>query len=113
MKTYGQYCGIAKALDLIGDRWTLLIVRELLIRERCRYTDLRDGLPGVATNLLAGRLREMERAGIVEREEAPAPIAATLFKLTGRGKALQPVIEQIGLWGGALIGRRKKTDAFR
>src|SRR5947207_3069079 len=64
MRSYRQYCGLAKALDVIGDRWTLLIVRELLIRDRCRYTDLRDGLPGIATNLLADRLRELERAGI-------------------------------------------------
>ena len=66
MRTYGQYCSIAKALDVVGDRWTLLIVRELLLRSPARYTDIREGLPGIATNLLADRLRELEREGIVE-----------------------------------------------
>ena len=75
MRSYGQYCSIAKALDVVGDRWTLLIVRELLIRGACRYTDLKDGLPGIATNLLADRLRELESAGLIRREEAPPPVA--------------------------------------
>src|ERR671935_8078 len=86
MRSYGQYCGLAKALDVIGDRWSLLIVRELLLRERCRYTDLREGLPGIATNLLAERLRELERLGVIEREDAPPPVATTLFRLGGRGR---------------------------
>ena len=73
MRTYGQYCSVAKALDVVGDRWTLLIVRELLLQGPCRYTDLKSGLPGIATNLLADRLRELERAGLVRREEAPPP----------------------------------------
>ena len=64
MRSYGQYCSVAKALDVIGDRWTLLIVRELLIRGACRYTDLKNGLPGIATNLLADRIRELESAGL-------------------------------------------------
>lgn len=89
-------CGIAKGLDVIGDRWTLLIVRELLIRGACRYTDLRNGLPGIAANLLAQRLRELEQAGIVFSEDAPPPIATKLFRLTERGVALEPVLEAIG-----------------
>ena len=113
MRSYHQYCGLAKALDVIGDRWTLLIVRELLIRDRCRYTDLRVGLPGIATNLLADRLRELEEAGVVSRDEAPPPIATTLYQLTARGRELEPVIHQIGRWGGPLVAERKKSDAFR
>ena len=73
MHSYGQFCGLAKGLDVIGDRWTLLIVRELLIRGPCRYTDLCTGLPGIPTNLLADRLRDMEREGLVRREMTPAP----------------------------------------
>ena len=73
MRSYKQFCGLAKALEIIGDRWTLLIVRELLARGRSRYTDLQDGLPGIATNLLADRLRELEEAGIIQREDAPPP----------------------------------------
>ncbi|HET6971618.1 MAG TPA: helix-turn-helix domain-containing protein, partial [Phenylobacterium sp.] len=64
MRSYGQRCGLAKALDVVGDRWALLIVRELMIRETCRYTDLRAALPGIATNLLAERLRDLEAAGV-------------------------------------------------
>jgi len=111
MRSYKQHCGLAKALDLVGDRWTLLIVRELMIRDRCRYTDLQKGLPGIATNLLAERLREMEAAGIVAREEAPPPVATTLFCLTERGKALEPAILQLGLWAAPLLARGTKGVA--
>jgi DNA-binding HxlR family transcriptional regulator len=103
MRSYKQHCGLAKALDIVGDRWTLLIVRELLIRDACRYTDLQNGLPGIATNLLAERLRELEAAAIVVREDAPPPIATTLFRLTARGKALEPAILALGLWGAPLL----------
>src|ERR1700757_2727915 len=99
MRSYGQYCSVAKALDLVGDRWTFLIVRELLLRGACRYTDLRAGLPGIATNLLAERLRELEGAGVISSRAAPPPIATTLFSLTERGAALEPVIMQLGRWG--------------
>jgi DNA-binding HxlR family transcriptional regulator len=112
MRSYGQYCALAKALDVIGDRWTLLIVRELLIRGACRYTDLRNGLPGIATNLLAERLRELEQAEIVVREDAPPPVATTLFRLTERGAALDAAVEQIGRWGAPLLASAPKSDAF-
>lgn len=103
MRTYGQFCGIAAALDVIGDRWTLLIVRELLIRGRCRWTELKNGLPGIAANLLAQRMRELERDGIVTREKAEPPSATTLFSLTARGRELEPALHAIGQWGGALL----------
>jgi DNA-binding HxlR family transcriptional regulator len=109
---YGQYCALAKALDVIGDRWTLLIVRELLARGPCRYTDVRNGLPGIATNLLAARLRDLERSGIVRREEAPPPIAATLLHLTPRGEDLRSVVHAIGRWGGALLDEHRSGEAF-
>jgi DNA-binding HxlR family transcriptional regulator len=109
---YGQYCALAKALDVIGDRWTLLIVRELLARGPCRYTDLRNGLPGIATNLLADRLRDLERSGIVRREEAPPPIATTLVHLTPRGEDLRPVVHAIGRWGGPLLGEHRAAETF-
>jgi DNA-binding HxlR family transcriptional regulator len=112
MRSYGQFCALAKALDVIGDRWTLLIVRELLIRETARYTDIREGLPGIATNLLASRLAEMEEAGIVIREEAPPPIATTLYRLTPRGRELEKVIFSIGRWGAPLMKGAPKSDAF-
>src|SRR5262245_843692 len=112
MRTYGQFCALAKALDVIGDRWTLLIVRELLIRETARYTDLREGLPGIATNLLATRLAEMEEADLIAREEAPPPIATTLYRLTPRGRELEKVILSIGRWGSPLMKDAPKSDAF-
>jgi DNA-binding HxlR family transcriptional regulator len=114
MRSYGQYCGVARALDVVGDRWTLLIVRELLLLGASRYTDLRNGLPGIATNLLVARLRELEEAGIIAREDAPPPIAATLYHLTDRGEELEPVIRALGLWGGPLMFEpAANDDAFR
>src|SRR4051812_23503443 len=113
MRSYGQYCALAKALDVIGDRWSLLIVRELILRDACRYTDLREGLPGIATNLLADRLRELESAGIVSREKAPPPVATTVFRLTERGLALRPAVHALGRWGAPLLGDDFGDESFR
>jgi DNA-binding HxlR family transcriptional regulator len=113
MRSYGEYCSIAKALDVVGDRWTLLIIRELLIRGGCRYTDLKDGLPGIATNLLADRLRELESAGLVRREDAPPPVATTLFHLTDAGSELLPVLHAIGRWGVRYMMAPSADDEFR
>jgi DNA-binding HxlR family transcriptional regulator len=113
MRSYGQYCALARALDVVGDRWTLLIVRELLSQQPCRYTDLRSGLPGIASNLLVERLRELEEAGIVSREAAPPPVATTLFRLTPRGEELRPVLEAIGRWGRPLLQDAKPDATFR
>ena len=113
MRSYQQYCAVAKALDVIGDRWVLLIVRELLSSGPSRYTDLLKGLPGIATNLLADRLREMEKAGIVRREEAPPPVATTLFHLTDRGQALRPLLEELGRWGAPMMGVPQPNNVFR
>ena len=113
MRTYGQFCALAKALDVIGDRWTLLIVREIMARDQARYTDLRNGLPGIASNLLSERLRELEAAGIVKRETAPPPVAATLYELTERGQALRPVVRELGRWGAPLLEQANKSDEIR
>ena len=113
MRSYRQTCALAKALDVIGDRWSLLIVRELLIRGACRYTDLRNGLPGIATNLLADRLDDLEEAGVVVREAAPPPIATTLFRLTPRGEELRPVLRAIGRWGSPLLAEASEDDVFQ
>jgi DNA-binding HxlR family transcriptional regulator len=113
VRSYRQHCALAKALEVVGDRWTLLIVRELLIREACRYTDLRNGLPGIATNLLADRLRELEQAGVVSREDALPPVATALFRLTDRGRELEAVVRQMGNWGAPLLEKPSRKDAFR
>jgi DNA-binding HxlR family transcriptional regulator len=113
VRSYGEYCSIAKALDVVGDRWTLLIIRELLIRGVCRYTDLKNGLPGIATNLLADRIRELESAGLIQREDAPPPVATTLFRLTDAGAELLPVLDAIGLWGVRYMTERAEGDEFR
>jgi DNA-binding HxlR family transcriptional regulator len=113
MRSYGEYCSIAKALDVVGDRWTLLIVRELLIRGGCRYTDLKDGLPGIATNLLSDRIRDLESAGLVWRENAPPPVATTLFHLTEAGAQLLPVLNAIGRWGVRYMTDPADGDEFR
>jgi DNA-binding HxlR family transcriptional regulator len=113
MRSYDEYCAIAKSLDVVGDRWTLLIVRELALRGACRYTDVRNGLPGIASNLLAERLRELEHAGVVAREDAPPPIATTLFRLTPRGEQLRPVLEELMRWGLPLMTEQNPGDAVR
>ena len=113
MRSYGQYCSLAKALDVVGDRWTLLIFRELLTQGPCRYTDLKDGLPGIATNLLADRLRELEQAGLIRREEAAPPVATTLFHLTADGAALEPALEALGGWGLRFMTAPNDDEEFR
>jgi len=113
MRSYDEYCAMAKSLDVVGDRWTLLIVRELELRGACRYTDLRNGLPGIATNLLAERLRELERAGVIAREDAPPPVATALFRLTPRGEQLRPVLEGLIRWGVPLMTEQDSDEAVR
>jgi DNA-binding HxlR family transcriptional regulator len=113
VRSYEQYCGLAQALDVVGDRWTLLIVRELFIGGACRYTDLQHGLPGIATNLLADRLRQLEEQGIVTREAAPPPVATTLFRLTPRGEELLPVLKALGQWGAPMLGDASDEALFR
>jgi DNA-binding HxlR family transcriptional regulator len=97
----------------VGDRWTLLVVRELLIRGSARYSDLLEGLPGIATNLLADRVRDMEKVGLVVREEVPPPVPATVFRLTARGRELEEVIAAFGHRARPLMGERRKGDAVR
>jgi DNA-binding HxlR family transcriptional regulator len=101
-RRYQQFCPLAKALDVIGERWTLLIVRELLTGPK-RYTDLRHGLPGMATDLLAARLRELQQVGVIARRDVPPPTPATVYELTERGHALRPTIMELARWGRPLL----------
>lgn len=111
-KTYDQYCAVARALETVGERWTLLIVRELLTGSK-RFTDLRSGLPGIATNLLTDRLEALREQGVVRRVELPPPVASTVYKLTERGRELKPVILALGEWGLPLLGEPREGDEFR
>jgi DNA-binding HxlR family transcriptional regulator len=112
VKQYGQFCSVARALDVLGDRWALLVVRELLLGPK-RYTDLRDGLPGIGTNVLAVRLRKLEDAGIIEREKLPPPSAAAVYALTDDGRALRPVVDELARWGMRLMDQPQRGDAVR
>jgi DNA-binding HxlR family transcriptional regulator len=103
MKRYDQYCPIACALSLVGERWTLLVVRELMHGPK-RYTDLVDGLHGIGTNILAARLKELEAAGLVERRKLPPPAASTVYELTPTGRELRPVLHELARFGARLMG---------
>jgi DNA-binding HxlR family transcriptional regulator len=98
MRTYDDGCAAAHALDLVGERWALLAVRELLLGPK-RFTDLRAGLPGASPNVLAQRLRELERAGVVRRAKLPPPAASRVYELTEWGLELEPVVISLGRWG--------------
>ncbi|BAC69718.1 transcriptional regulator [Streptomyces avermitilis] len=111
-RSYDQYCSAARALDAVGDRWTLLIVRELLGGPR-RYTDLHADLPGVSTDVLASRLKDMERDGLTTRRRLPPPGAVYVYELTGRGRELLPVLQALGSWGAPALAERRATDAVR
>ncbi|HEY6775398.1 MAG TPA: winged helix-turn-helix transcriptional regulator [Thermoleophilaceae bacterium] len=99
-RKYGDACGVARALDLIGERWALLVVRELLLGPK-RFTDLREGLPHVSPDVLSQRLRELERDGIVLRRKLAPPAGSRVYELTDRGLELEPVVLALGRWGSS------------
>jgi DNA-binding HxlR family transcriptional regulator len=112
MKTYGEFCSLAKSLDVVGDRWALLVVRELLLGPR-RFTDLQAGLPGVGTNVLSTRLRELEAEGIIERTVVPSPTPAVLYDLTEDGRDLKPVVQAFSRWGARRLTRVGTDDVLK
>jgi DNA-binding HxlR family transcriptional regulator/putative sterol carrier protein len=109
---YQQYCGLARALDVAGDRWTLLIVRELVPGAR-RFTDLLDGLPGISRNLLTERLRGLERDGVIARRDLPPPAARQVYELTDDGRDLAGAMVPLIGWGARRLGGRKAGESFR
>jgi DNA-binding HxlR family transcriptional regulator len=108
-RRFDQYCPVANALSIVGERWALLIVRELLKGPR-RYTDLTAGLPGIGTKVLATRLRELEDGGVVQRRKLPPPAASTVYELTEYGQGLEEVIHAIARWGARTLGLPKRED---
>jgi DNA-binding HxlR family transcriptional regulator len=108
-KTYDQYCPVAHALGVVGERWALLVVRELLQGPK-RYTDLAEGLPGIGTNILASRLRDLEQAGVVTKKTLPPPAASRVYELTEFGLELKPVMRELALWGARSLGPPTAED---
>jgi DNA-binding HxlR family transcriptional regulator len=98
MKHYGQACAIARALDVVGERWSLLLVRELILGPR-RYRDLATGLPGIPSNVLATRLKDLQAVGVITQRTLPAPTDVTVYELTDAGRALQPALTELLRWG--------------
>lgn len=111
-RSYRQFCGVARALDLVGERWALLVVRELALGPK-RFTDLLGGLPGVSTNVLSTRMRELERAGVVQRRLLPPPAASTVYELTDYGRELEPALLALGRWGAKSLGQRGEDQSLR
>src|SRR5690242_14319266 len=108
-RTYGQFCGLARALELVGERWALLIVRDLLVGPR-RFTDLRQGLPRIPTNVLSERLKALEQSGIVQRRVLPRPAASIVYELTAYGQQLDDVVMRLGLWGAQSLGQARDGE---
>ena len=101
-RSYQQYCGLAYALDIVGERWTLLIVRELVPGPR-RFKDLLDGLPGISTNLLAERLKSLAEQGLLTQRTLPPPAGSTVYELTPLGRSLEPMLLELGRWGSQFV----------
>src|SRR5918998_1208711 len=101
-RSYNQYCGLAYALEIVGERWTLLIVRELIAGPR-RFKDLLDGLPGISTNLLSDRLKNLEQQGMISRRVLPPPAGSTVYELTALGQALEKTLLELGKWGSQFV----------
>ena len=112
MKGYGQFCTVSRALDVLGDRWAFLVIRELLLGPR-RYTDLLAGLPGVPSSVLTARLRDLERSNVVQRMRLPPPAATVVYELTGDGADLRPIVDDLARWGLRLMDRPRAGEAVR
>jgi DNA-binding HxlR family transcriptional regulator len=112
MRSFGQYCGVARALDIVGERWALLVVRELVLGPK-RFTDLAAGLPGIGTNVLTSRLKELEAGGVVKRRALPPPAGSTVYELTSYGRELEPVLLALGRWGALSMGSRRPEQTLR
>lgn len=110
-RAYGQYCGFARALEVVGERWAFLIVRDLLISPK-RFSDLHRGLPGIPTNVLTTRLKELEDAGVVARRALPRPERGTVYELTEYGNELEDVVAALGRWGAKSLGDPRPNETI-
>jgi DNA-binding HxlR family transcriptional regulator len=110
--TYEQYCPVARALEIVGERWTALVARELLLGSR-RFTDLMDGLPGISPNVLTSRLKDLESAGLVSKRTLPPPAASAVYELTDHAQGLARILAAMADWGMAMLGRPRKGEEVR
>jgi DNA-binding HxlR family transcriptional regulator len=110
-KRYDQYCPVCHALGLVGERWALLVVRELLKGPK-RYTDLLAGMPGIGTNILAARLKELEEGGVVSKRKLPPPAASTVYELTEYGRQLEEPLYALARWGARSLPPPAKNEDF-
>jgi DNA-binding HxlR family transcriptional regulator len=110
-RNYGQYCGLAYALDLVGERWALLVIRDLLLGPR-RFTDIARGLPGIPSNILSARLKQLEADGIASRRLLPRPDGSIVYELTDYGRELEGILLALGLWGARSLGAPRETDVL-
>ncbi|MGW4065501.1 winged helix-turn-helix transcriptional regulator [Amycolatopsis sp. NPDC004747] len=111
-RSYNQYCAVARTLDVVGERWSLLVVRELLDGPK-RYVDLQAGLTGVSTDMLAARLRTLEQAGVITRRTLPPPAASKVYELTPLGRELRPAVTELARWGLRLLDEQREDDDFQ
>lgn len=110
-RSYGQICGLSRALEIVGERWALLIIRDLMVEPK-RFTDLRQGLPRIPTNVLSARLKELEHHGVLQRRILPRPATAVVYELTHYGRELDDILLALGRWGTQSLGPPDADDIF-
>ena len=110
-RPYGQFCGLARALELVGERWTLLVIRDLMLSPK-RFSDLQRGLPRIPSNILTARLKELEQAGVVRRRALPRPSSGVGYELTAYGQELRPILLSLGVWGARSLGDPHPDDVL-
>jgi DNA-binding HxlR family transcriptional regulator len=110
-RTYGQFCGLARALEIVGERWSMLVIRDLVLGPK-RFTDLQRGLPRIPASILSSRLNELEQAGVIRRRVLPQLDAALVYELTEYGSELDHILLDLGLWGARSLGHPKQDEVF-
>lgn len=108
-RAYGQYCGFSRALEIVGERWALLIVRDLFVGPK-RFSDLQRGLPGIPSNILTARLKELEEGGVIQRRALPRPPGGVAYELTEDGRGLEPALIELGRWGARHLGELREHE---
>ncbi len=111
LRSYGQFCGFARAVEIVGERWAFMILRDLLVGPK-RFTDLHRGLPGIPTNVLAARLKELEETGVVQRRVLPRPDGSVVYQMTGYGMELEDIVYRLGRWGAKALGEPRPGETI-